>query len=469
MADQLIYFVGTQTEVGHQAAPLQIRREDVVVAPPEQVLAAARPADLAIFSSEHFDRFRDACCQLKRRNVATLYLIDGILEWRNAWENHENEPACPWTMRPVLSHKVACIGPSQARELHRWGNESKIELVGIPRLDVLCKHGFSESRQGASSKFRLLVMTAKWPGFTAEQVENTVRGLQDVKDFVTEANRNGREFEVVWRLTQGLEQRIGVQNALTDLTGSELAKTLEHVDAVITTPSTAMLEAMLAGRPVALLDYNNTPQYVPAAWQITAREHIPGVVSQLLARPPDKLSYQRSIVDDALTTDGKACERLERLASQLLNIARERVANGEPLAFPSGILPAHHLPATKLEHATVFPDIADFQLTELVELQSQLAHSRREIKHLQSIIVQLQSELDEAHGIFDQIHSHPIAGPIVRARQKLMDWIERFRERRITDPPATGDETESPSITEIEGNSQGVQTAQTTANITPWR
>ncbi len=113
MAPQSIFFVGTQTEVGHHASPLQKRLANVVVAPPEDVLSTARPADLAIFSSEHFDRFRDACCQLKQRDVATLYLIDGILEWRNAWDNRKNEPACPWTMRPVLSHKVACIGPSQ--------------------------------------------------------------------------------------------------------------------------------------------------------------------------------------------------------------------------------------------------------------------------------------------------------------------------------------------------------------------
>ncbi len=294
-------------------------------------------------------------------------------------------------------------------------------------------------------------MTAKWPGFTDEQVDNTVRGLEDIKEFIAKSNSDGRPLDVVWRLTQGLEQRIGVQNSLTDLTGQELANTLATVDAVITTPSTAMLEAMLAGLPVAILDYNNTPQYVPSAWQITAREHISSVISQLQANSEDKMFLQRSIVEDALTTDGKASDRLEQLACQMLQISREQVAAGQSLRFPREMLPGATFPTTKLRHANVYPDFAEFQLTDTVESQSQLAHSRREIKHLQSVIAQLQSELDEAHGIFDQIRRHPIAGPIVRARQKLKDWLERFRQRSVLNPRSAIGPSESP-ILEVDGN-----------------
>jgi hypothetical protein len=467
MADQSIYFVGNEAEVGHHAAPLQERLAKVVVATPDRVLNSAQPADLAIFSSEHFDRFRDTCCQLKQRNVATLYLIDGILEWRNAWDNREDEPACPWTMRPVLSHKVACIGPSQARVLQLWGNESKVELVGIPRLDLLCNQGIVAPRESSSRNFKMLVMTAKWPGFTEEQVENAVNGLRDVRDFVKEANRNGSSIEVVWRLTQGLDQRIDVQNSLTDLTGKELAETLKEVDAVITTPSTAMLEAMLTDRPVAILDYNNTPQYVPAAWQITAREHLPCVISQLQARPENRMFLQRSIVEDALTTDGKACERLKSLVCQMLQISSELVAQGEPLRFPPGMLPVPVQPTTKLQHGRVYPGFSEFHLADTIESQSQLAHSRREIKYLQSVIAQLQSELDEAHGIFEQIRRHPIAGPIVRAREKLIDWIERFRERSDADTPGGGEPLRSP-VLEMDGNPEGSTIVDAPAKSTPW-
>ena len=67
------------------------------VVEPSAVVENAKPGDVAVFYSEHFERFRSAIDQLKANSVATLYMIDGVLEWRNAWENQPNEIACPHT------------------------------------------------------------------------------------------------------------------------------------------------------------------------------------------------------------------------------------------------------------------------------------------------------------------------------------------------------------------------------------
>ena len=136
MPPSTVHFVGTESEVTHHAAPLDGKIEYQITSA-ESVSEVAQPGDVAIFLSEHFDRFRDACDRLKKNNVATLYMLDGILEWRNAWEDAIDGPACPFTMRPVLSHKVACIGMSQKRILDSWGNASKTEVVGVPRFDRL--------------------------------------------------------------------------------------------------------------------------------------------------------------------------------------------------------------------------------------------------------------------------------------------------------------------------------------------
>ena len=61
-----VYFVGHESEVAHHAAPFQ-QLCQVQIAGPDVVLQRARPGDLAIFYSEHFDRFRDTCVQLKQR------------------------------------------------------------------------------------------------------------------------------------------------------------------------------------------------------------------------------------------------------------------------------------------------------------------------------------------------------------------------------------------------------------------
>ena len=78
---QTVFFAGTHDEVAHHAAPLQSGISYEIVEP-DQILERSKPGDLVVFFSEHFDRFRAACQQLRTNNVATLYMIDGILEWR---------------------------------------------------------------------------------------------------------------------------------------------------------------------------------------------------------------------------------------------------------------------------------------------------------------------------------------------------------------------------------------------------
>lgn len=436
-----VYFVGDPTEVSHHADPFR-ERLNVKIASSVDVIQQADPGDLAIFYSEHFDRFRECCTELKRNNIATLYLIDGILEWRNAWVNLPGEIACPYTMRPILSHKAACIGESQAHVLNQWGNSGKTEVVGIPRLDSAPVQPIPLR---ADREFRILVMTAKTPGFTPTQISTVKRSLQDLKQW---ANENAKIIlkdpfapteplvtKLVWRLTGGLENELGVTNELNDLTGKELTELLPHVDAVVTTASTAMLESMRMGIPTALLDYHNCPRYVNAGWTISAPEQISSTVMQLAQPTPEHLFYQQTQLRDALLNVPNATDRLVELVEQMLNIAGRQVAPSPKLAenslsFPDAILNPAETAALRFSHQKLYPDVPEFQQDQQVETQVQLAHSRREISRLQLEQSQLRAELNEAHQIFEQIEKHPIAGPIVRVRQKMLGLMEKMGKRK---------------------------------------
>ena len=97
----------------------------------------------------------------------------------------------------------------------------------------------------------------------------------------------------------------------------------------------------------------------------------------------------------------------------------------------------------------LFPNFPEFKETDRAELQGQLAHSRREIKHLQREIAQLQLELGQAHEIFEQIQNHPIAGPVVRIRQKFFEWMARFKTPASTEVravPTSSDQQQAPTI-----------------------
>ena len=424
---QQVYFVGSHAEVAHHAAPIA----DLLsyeIALPDEVIERARPGDLAVFYSEHFDRFRECVTQLKKQGVATLYMIDGILEWRNAWENRVDEVACPWTMRPALADKVACIGYSQIAILNSWGNSDKTELVGIPRFDRLRTLETTPINHDPE-RVRILLMSAKCPGFTADQVEKTLQGFRELKDwFEKNPKIDGRQVELVWRLTGDLAERLGVENHCQDLSGQELVTTIEKVDAVITTPSTAMLEAMLLDRPVAVLDYNNAPKWVSTAWTISAASQISDVMAELVQFPETKQLFQSTALDMALVPTEQASKRLCELINRMLACAAQQ--NSDEIKFPPNLIGDLVVEGqTKFDHSALYPTFSEFENGDLLELQTSLAHSRREISHLHAEMDQLRGELAQAHEIFEQIHRHPVAGPIVRFRQKFIDWLSRNRSK----------------------------------------
>lgn len=435
-----VFFVGSESEVAHHAAPLSdVDSFSTQIIEPQEIVAVAESGDVAILFSEHFDRFRQAVVELREKRVATIYLVDGILEWRNAWENSYQEPACPFTMRPVLSDKVAVIGSSQARVLAGWGNAGKVEVVGIPRIDKLAKswrdsQGHQPLKENAP--LRILVATAKTPGFTPEQIETTTRSLSDLKSFVdSQPEFDGRKLEVTWRLTAGLDSKIGVENSLSDLSGMELRDAIAKCDAFITTPSTSMLESMLQHKPTALLDYHECPDYVPAAWKISSAESIAPVLRQLADPEPKRLQYQNAVLADALQVTKPATDRLVQLIHSMCAACVEQPPGNNSLKFEPNLLPpavfASQLSAAhcKMDFATVFANYDEFSDDcDLQQLQAQLAHARREVEHQKRIGDGLKAELAEAHAIFEQIHQHPIAGPIVRIRERFIQFMNRNKK-----------------------------------------
>jgi hypothetical protein len=330
---------------------------------PELVITfGERDADLALCTAE-----------MARRGVATLQVMDGILEWRNSWEYPTSIQMRPLN-QPAVSHKIACLGRGDARLLESWGNVGRCEIVGAPRLDPLVRaRRDAPPRPAAGQRMKLLVMTARTPGFTPEQVETTRRSLADLRD----ALEKRTDVEPVWRLTRDMHRTLGVRNSLRDLEGADLHDVLEQVDAVLTTPSTALLEAMLCGRPAALLDYHNTPHYVPAAWRVTCREQIEPTLEQLRHPPPARMLYQDYCLHDALSCRSEAMPRMERLIEGMLKARRESLARGETQPrFPHRILddPEEHVawPSAGFDLESLYPRHPVFGRTDVTAMQAEL-------------------------------------------------------------------------------------------------
>lgn len=243
--------------------------------------------------------------------IPSLVLQDGILEWRCQYENplFGAGGGAP-QHQPVLADRIACIGRQSARQIAAWGNAGRVEATGMPRLDHLLAR---QRRARRAPGECILVMTAKKAGFTEAQSAVTLRSLRDVREHL--AALPG--VEVIWRVSGEMAEALGVANLMRETSSVELAEVVERSDAVITTPSTAILETMLLDRPVAALDYHNVPRYVPTAWTISARDHIAPVVAELLAPDARKMAFQSDCLHDSLECDGPAAPRVAALIERM--------------------------------------------------------------------------------------------------------------------------------------------------------
>lgn len=261
-----------------------------------------------------------------KKNVPVLILSDGILEYRNSWiQKHRVDSGI---FNPILGHKLACIGASQVRFLESIkGNFGKCENVGLPRLDDF------KIENSKSNTPTILVCSSKTPWFSDDDKNQILQSFIDLKDEVYKYSK-AHKVKFNWRISDQIASLIGAETSF-DRT---LEEDLKNSSAVITMPSTVMLEAMYAHKPVALLDYTLSPHYVPAGWTVSSRHQIIPIVKELLNPPVAKVSFQQAVLADALQAKGSASARMVRLVNKMVEIGEQLRSAGQKLSFPHRIL-----------------------------------------------------------------------------------------------------------------------------------
>lgn len=276
------------------------------------------------------DTYRKSICdklqKIVHRQLPVLILADGILEYRNSWiQNHEVQSG---VFNPIVGHKLACIGKSQIRHLELLkGNKNKCELVGLPRLD-----DFIIPTNPVVGK-NILICSSKTPWFSEEEKKQVIDGFDSIKKISNKLiNKYGVSF--TWRVTPQIAYELDVESNVE----KPFAKELSSAKAVITTPSTLILESMYAQKPVAVLDFTNSPHYVQSAWNISSCSQIDSTIAELLDPPSPKMVFQEASMRDSLQTIEKASFRMQELVTSMIDIGRKCRAKGEELKFPPNIL-----------------------------------------------------------------------------------------------------------------------------------
>lgn len=229
--------------------------------------------------------------QARRVGARVVLVMDGIVEYRNTFVNGRargvfvaGDEARGGFLRPAPADVVACCGEIDRRVLEALGNRA--EVTGLPRL------GGMSGIPRAPERRAVLVATANQPWFSDAERERVVASLRELKGAL---ERMG--VEAVWRLRADLDGVLGVESDRR-----ALRVVMGEVPAVITTASTLMVEAMLAGRATGIMHPHPTALWQPAAWGwrgVGGSEGEPDMSAAATELEPGTLRELRRIHDEA--------------------------------------------------------------------------------------------------------------------------------------------------------------------------
>lgn len=352
----------------------------------------SRP-DILLVSDEYCSKYSVKILEAKRNKIPVLHIVDGIVKWGNLWENprSQNEAAGMPMFQPILADKIACIGSSQARLFCSLGQASKVAVTGLPRFDryarIFNDINIRSLRQARRTKMKgtILVIVANKPGYVDSQVALARKSLEDLNSTLSQINILNR-YCVIWRCgrrsSEVLPSKLhgSVQNTGT------LFDALGKADFVISSPSTSVLEAMSMDIPTCIIDYQNKPEFIQAAWSIKSRTEMRQVIESLLNSEENRMIYQRYLLHDQMRLDGLATPRVYTLMQRMLSISKTSLNNGLKPDYSKVVADSFHyssLTPYSYSPELLFPAHSLFARSDTDELKAELGHFRIRVQQLE--------------------------------------------------------------------------------------
>jgi hypothetical protein len=383
----------------------------------------SRP-DILLASDEWCSEYSVKILEAKRNGIPVLHIVDGIVKWGNVWENprSQNEAAGMPMFQPILADKIACIGSSQARLFCSWGQASKVAVTGLPRFDRYARifndiNTTSPSKTPCTNlKRTILVIVANKPGYVESQVALARKSLDDLNSTLSQINILNK-YCIIWRYgPRSPEVLPSSLHGSVENTGT-LFDALAKADFVISSPSTATLEAMSMDIPTCIIDYLNKPEFIQAAWSIRSNNEMREVIESLLNSEENRMTYQRYLLHDQMRLDGLATPRVFALMQKMISISKASLMKGlkpdyskidtDPFCY-SSLVPYSYHPEF------LFPAHSLFVRSDTDELKAELGHLRLRVQQLENQITSLKWH----------VHNKSV---FARSRRKASMIVHRLR------------------------------------------
>jgi hypothetical protein len=315
-------------------------------------------------------------------NIPSLLFQDGTIDWiiQNEGELYAGNGG-PTHFHPILTDKIAVIGHQSARVIASWNDASKVEVVGFPILQQEIDDA-TKYRQNKKSKNKekcnVLITSTRQGWFCERQKVAFVEALKDLKIYF-EGQSN---IHVNWRLSRNLAEIIGVENEMKVKESVELVPLIKEADLIISAQSTVVVEAMLHGKPVAIIDYLNVPQYYGTAWIINTKTEIASTVESMMKAEPNRMLYQEHQLNDILEIHNNSIEQAKSLIFKMVQYYQENLSTN----YPTNMM-AYNMPFNTVEHPwrveEIFPAVAkhyEIEKDDLVKLVTRYAHENKRLK-----------------------------------------------------------------------------------------
>lgn len=338
-----------------------------------KIVNEVKPDLVLSVGESHYGVF-NCFVRAKELNIPTLNIQDGIHEWRDIWENKKYSAGGRYFNRQfIIADKIMCMGQLQADWFTASGMTGQPEIIGIPWLDDFIRKGEIWRRRKGIRK--VLIMTANTPAFDDNQYSEVLNSMLDLKDFF----KDKPEYNVVWRVRGRLNEDLNLS------TNSSNSKTLHEefidTDIVLSTPSTAIIEAMIAGIPSAIIDYTQSPHYILSAWKIFSQDQISTVITDISRADENKLLFQKMCLNLMVYTKTNATERMISLIKNMIinkdcNFVKTEKQNDNVRKIETAF--------KNIDFKQVFPKYSFFSENDVVALQVKYLNLLMEAEALKS-------------------------------------------------------------------------------------
>ena len=241
--------------------------------------------------------------KLKNLKIPVMYLVDGIIDWNYLHHNWSYIKPQGTFLQPLVSDFVGVIGNDQRNILSSFVPLSKIEVVGMPRLDNFKV----KSNHRPHLTGDVLIITPSTPYLNNESKVQVSFALKCIKDFLFKTNR-----VVEWRIRGDLATELDVKSNLK----TSLKNQINRNKCVISFSSTVIIESMLLGKPTGLIDFSNNPNLIQTPWLLKGKENLSDFFNSILNPSKEHLSYQETCLNRLLYR-GKSCKKLINTLHQI--------------------------------------------------------------------------------------------------------------------------------------------------------